>query len=156
MADRDGSSDERDDEPFVVSGQLKLKGGLKLTRKKKKKSKKKSKKHKKEKDDAKRSRDDDDDDDAEAGASNDVDGEDGAKRARTEDGEEDEEQYEDGDDGLTPAQRAFEKVRQEREAKTLEKLVSKSYRERVEEFNDYLGSLSEHHAVANVGNAGMG
>jgi protein FAM32A len=164
MADRDGSGDEREDEPFVVSGQLKLKGGLKLTRKKKHKSKKKSKKHKKDKADGKRSRDsngkkddNDDDDDAEG---EEVDEKGFSKRARVEGGDGDDDgadgYSDDADDGLTPAQREFERIRLARESKTLEKIVSKSYRERVDEFNEYLGSLSEHHAVANVGNAGMG
>ena len=45
---------------------------------------------------------------------------------------------------------------EEREEKRLKKIVAKSHREKVNDFNNLLASLSEHHDVPKVGNAGMG
>lgn len=48
---------------------------------------------------------------------------------------------------LTPAElRHLERKRKTEEAR-LEKLASKTHKERVREFNEHLGSLSEHHDI---------
>lgn len=47
--------------------------------------------------------------------------------------------------GKTEAERRFEKRKQEQLEKRLAKEGIKSHKERVEEYNKYLASLSEHH-----------
>ncbi|KAF1318226.1 Conserved alpha-helical protein, partial [Globisporangium splendens] len=118
----------------VKRGKLKLKTGnsLKVASKDKKKSKKKYKKE------SRRHRSDD-----------------GA------DGEEEREQSREEDveilmNDMTPAQRRHEEHRRKREEAEIEKMAGKTYRERVEELNQYLSSLTEHHDVPRVSAAGNG
>ena len=56
----------------------------------------------------------------------------------------------DDDDGMTEAERKVYKRKQERELKDLEKQASKSHRERVEEFNEKLASLTELNDIPRV------
>mmetsp|Transcript_12810 Transcript_12810/g.14459 ORF Transcript_12810/g.14459 Transcript_12810/m.14459 type:complete len:117 (-) Transcript_12810:190-540(-) len=62
----------------------------------------------------------------------------------------------DYDEDLTPAERRSLKIKKEREHQELEKIAGKSHRERVEEFNDKLGSLTEHNDIPRVSAAGNG
>ena len=138
----------------IMSGGLKIKGGLKKSKKKKKKKKKK-----------KRKRDDRDDRDADLDtrkqsreSGDNETGNDGhidTIGGRTVDGI-----YEVREDTRTEAEKRFEERYRERllnlEDKKMEKLVTTSHRERVEAFNKYLTELSEHHDVPKVGNAGLG
>lgn len=59
-------------------------------------------------------------------------------------------------DKRTAAEKAIDRIRAEREEALLRQSASLSYREKVDKFNNYLESLSEHHDVPKVGNAGMG
>ncbi|KAH7476810.1 hypothetical protein PRIC1_000816 [Phytophthora ramorum] len=59
-------------------------------------------------------------------------------------------------DDLTPAQRRHAEHQKKREQEEIEKVASKTYRERIEELNQYLGSLTEHHDVPRVSAAGNG
>ncbi|EEY69274.1 uncharacterized protein PITG_05489 [Phytophthora infestans T30-4] len=58
-------------------------------------------------------------------------------------------------DDMTPAQRRHAEHQKKREEE-IEKLASKTYRERIEELNQHLGSLTEHHDVPRVSAAGNG
>jgi protein FAM32A len=60
------------------------------------------------------------------------------------------------DDGLTVAERKSLKIKLEREKAELEKLAHKSHRERVEEFNEKLSSLTELNDIPRVSAAGNG
>ena len=51
----------------------------------------------------------------------------------------------------TPAQLAFEAAQQKRQQQKLPLLAAKSHKEKVAEFNEYLGKLSEHHDIPKVG-----
>ncbi|KAI9164367.1 hypothetical protein H9P43_008206 [Blastocladiella emersonii ATCC 22665] len=51
----------------------------------------------------------------------------------------------------TAAQMAFEEAQKKRERERIAKVASKSHKERVAEFNQYLESLSEHHDLPKVG-----
>ncbi|KAI5853699.1 hypothetical protein BZA05DRAFT_394397 [Tricharina praecox] len=53
--------------------------------------------------------------------------------------------------GKTEAERRFEKRKQEQLEKRLAKEGIKSHKERVEEYNKYLASLSEHHDMPRIG-----
>ncbi|KAF4324199.1 hypothetical protein BBO99_00000057 [Phytophthora kernoviae] len=57
---------------------------------------------------------------------------------------------------LTPAQRRHAEHQKKREQEEIEKVASKTYRERIEDLNQYLGSLTEHHDVPRVSAAGNG
>lgn len=59
-------------------------------------------------------------------------------------------------DEMTPAQRRHAEHQKKREQEVIEKLASKTYRERIEELNQHLGSLTEHHDVPRVSAAGNG
>ncbi|KAF1784322.1 hypothetical protein JG688_00001326 [Phytophthora aleatoria] len=59
-------------------------------------------------------------------------------------------------DDMTPAQRRHAEHQKKREQEEIEKLASKTYRERIEELNQHLGSLTEHHDVPRVSAAGNG
>jgi protein FAM32A len=50
----------------------------------------------------------------------------------------------------TAAEKAFEKVQRERQAERILKKASKSHKQRVEEFNDHLDTLSEHYDIPKV------
>jgi protein FAM32A len=62
----------------------------------------------------------------------------------------------DVDDGLTEAERKAAKKKRERERTEMEQVASKSHRERVEEFNEKLGSLTELNDIPRVSAAGNG
>ena len=51
----------------------------------------------------------------------------------------------------TPSQLAFEAAQQKKQKQKLPLLASKSHKEKVAEFNEYLGKLSEHHDIPRVG-----
>ena len=51
----------------------------------------------------------------------------------------------------TEAQRKHEEHLAKREAERLSKAAAKSHRERVQEYNDKLAKLSEHHDIPKVG-----
>ena len=51
----------------------------------------------------------------------------------------------------TPAQLAFEAAQKKKQLEKLPLLASKSHKEKVAEFNEYLGKLSEHHDIPKVG-----
>ncbi|KAG7391263.1 hypothetical protein PHYPSEUDO_005212 [Phytophthora pseudosyringae] len=59
-------------------------------------------------------------------------------------------------DDMTTAQRRHVQHQKKREQEEIEKLASKTYRERIEELNQHLGSLTEHHDVPRVSAAGNG
>ena len=60
------------------------------------------------------------------------------------------------DDDLTEAERKALTRKQVQERKEMEKLASKSHRERVEEFNEKLSNLTEHNDIPRVSAAGNG
>ncbi len=155
----------------MMPGALTLKGGISLKKaKKNKKAKKKSKKKKKDKSEG--SKDGADDDAAAAAASSMasdgkrvLDQDDGAvarKRRKSSNGESSEgappAAAASGNmrDTRTAAEKAMDRAREAREEQRMRKSASLSYREKVDKFNNYLESLSEHHDVPKVGNAGMG
>lgn len=51
----------------------------------------------------------------------------------------------------TPAQLAFEAAHQKKQKEKLPLLALKSHKEKVAEYNEYLGKLSEHHDIPKVG-----
>ncbi len=51
----------------------------------------------------------------------------------------------------TAAEIAFEKAHSKKQAEKLSQLAKKSHKEKVAEFNEYLGKLSEHHDIPKVG-----
>ncbi|CCI39645.1 unnamed protein product [Albugo candida] len=57
---------------------------------------------------------------------------------------------------MTQAQRKHEEIRRKRENEEINKIASKTYRQRVDELNHYLGSLTEHHDIPRVSAAGNG
>ena len=60
------------------------------------------------------------------------------------------------DDDLTATEKKTLKRKMEREKLELEKVANKSHRERMEEFNDKLGSLTELNDIPRVSAAGNG
>lgn len=54
-------------------------------------------------------------------------------------------------DHLTPAERRFLHQTQKLELQRLAKMASKSHRDRIHEFNQYLANLSEHYDIPKVG-----
>lgn len=55
------------------------------------------------------------------------------------------------EDHRTPAEKRYHEQKIKLEAKRLAKVESKSHRQRVEEFNQYLANLSEHYDIPKVG-----
>lgn len=55
------------------------------------------------------------------------------------------------EDRRTEAEKRFEQRQMQLEQDRLKKLASKSHRDRVKDFNDYLSNLSEHHDIPRVG-----
>ncbi|XVE97228.1 hypothetical protein REPUB_Repub03eG0003000 [Reevesia pubescens] len=55
------------------------------------------------------------------------------------------------EDHLTPAERKFLQQTHELELKRLAKMASKSHRDRIQEFNQYLANLTEHYDIPKVG-----
>ncbi len=97
----------------------------------------------------KRSREESPDDDAVAAAST---------HNHKDDGEDEEEVplSLEKDDGLTETQRRHIARQKEREKKNIKNMVSKSHRERIDEFNQYLSVLTEHNDIPRVSAAGNG
>ena len=60
------------------------------------------------------------------------------------------------DDRLTETQRRHIARQKERDKKNIKNLVSKSHRERIDEFNQYLSVLTEHNDIPRVSAAGNG
>ncbi|KAK9474333.1 DUF1754-domain-containing protein [Dipodascopsis tothii] len=54
-------------------------------------------------------------------------------------------------DTRTPAQRRHDEIQRKRMEKNLEHRAAKSHRERIEEYNKHLSSLSEHHDMPRIG-----
>ncbi|KAM9976474.1 hypothetical protein ACTFIR_010315 [Dictyostelium discoideum] len=52
---------------------------------------------------------------------------------------------------LTDAEKKHKEKLNRKEQKRIDKLVNKSHKEKIEEYNKYLSSLSEHHDVPKVG-----
>ncbi|XVE71379.1 hypothetical protein DITRI_Ditri10aG0145500 [Diplodiscus trichospermus] len=55
------------------------------------------------------------------------------------------------EDHLTPAERKFLQQTQELELLRLAKMATKSHRDRIQEFNQYLANLTEHYDIPKVG-----
>ncbi|KAI5080076.1 hypothetical protein GOP47_0005555 [Adiantum capillus-veneris] len=55
------------------------------------------------------------------------------------------------EDHRTAAEKRYHEQKLKLEAKRLAKVASKSHRERIEEFNQYLANLSEHYDIPKVG-----
>ena len=68
----------------------------------------------------------------------------------------DEDEQNDSDSFLTESQRKFEQKRRKAELANAKKIVKKSYRDRVEEFNHSLSVMSEHNDIPRVSAAGNG
>ncbi|KAN0041158.1 hypothetical protein ACTFIV_003694 [Dictyostelium citrinum] len=52
---------------------------------------------------------------------------------------------------LTDAEKKHKEKLNRKEQKRIDKLVNKSHKEKIEEYNKYLSSLSEHHDIPKVG-----
>ncbi|KAJ7958670.1 protein FAM32A-like [Quillaja saponaria] len=52
---------------------------------------------------------------------------------------------------LTPAERRFLQQTERLELQRLAKIASKSHRDRIQQFNQYLATLSEHYDIPKVG-----
>jgi protein FAM32A len=57
---------------------------------------------------------------------------------------------------LTEAQKRFKKQKMEKEKRDAEKLAQKSFRDRIDEFNQKLSKLTEHNDIPRVSAAGNG
>ncbi len=60
------------------------------------------------------------------------------------------------DEDLTEAERKSLKFKRQQERKDLQKIASMSHRERVEQFNEKIGKLTEHNDIPRVSAAGNG
>lgn len=60
-------------------------------------------------------------------------------------------QYATYDDSLTPAERRYLQQWEKIDLRRMAEMASKSHRDRIHEFNQYLGNLSEHHDIPKVG-----
>mmetsp|Transcript_2250 Transcript_2250/g.3205 ORF Transcript_2250/g.3205 Transcript_2250/m.3205 type:complete len:103 (-) Transcript_2250:40-348(-) len=59
-------------------------------------------------------------------------------------------------DYLTPAQKRFKKQQKKIEEKNIKALVKKTHRDRIEEFNSTLNSMTEHNDIPRISAAGNG
>jgi len=55
------------------------------------------------------------------------------------------------DDRLTPAERRFLQQSEKLELQRLAKMASRSHRDRIQQFNEYLANLGEHYDIPKVG-----
>ncbi|KAJ6774283.1 PROTEIN FAM32A-LIKE [Salix purpurea] len=55
------------------------------------------------------------------------------------------------DDHLTPAEKRYLQMWEKIDAQRMVKMASKSHRDRIQEFNQYLANLSEHYDIPKVG-----
>jgi protein FAM32A len=78
------------------------------------------------------------------------------KRLREDDDEQRSAARATADDYLTPAQKRFRQQKQAQEEKRVKELVKKTHRERVEEFNSQLASMTEHNDIPRISAAGNG
>jgi hypothetical protein len=62
----------------------------------------------------------------------------------------------DEDEDLTEAEKKGLQLQKEREKKEIERVAKQSHRERVEEFNEKLGKLTEHNDIPRISAAGNG
>lgn len=67
-----------------------------------------------------------------------------------EDTKDDEAEVAEVEDTRTEAQKKFDAAQEKREVELIAKKASKTYRSRMEEFNQYLANLSEHHDIPRV------
>jgi protein FAM32A len=145
------SSGEEEDDPYAnaIGGALKLKGGLDLKRKSSKKKKKKKKRRREEEEETEAAAA------ATAAAAASRGGNDGGSgRAAAE--EEDDDDEEDPENYLTEAEKRYHKVMKQRASEAASTAVSKTHREKVEEFNALLDNLTEHNDIPRVSAAGNG
>ena len=54
-------------------------------------------------------------------------------------------------DNRTAAEKRYDEQMEKNQAKIVEKMASKSHRDKVRDFNEYLSKLSEHHDIPKVG-----
>jgi protein FAM32A len=54
-------------------------------------------------------------------------------------------------DHLTPAERRYMEQKQKIDMKKMAKVTNKSYKDRMQDFNQYLANLSEHYDIPKVG-----
>mmetsp|Transcript_18777 Transcript_18777/g.37962 ORF Transcript_18777/g.37962 Transcript_18777/m.37962 type:complete len:111 (-) Transcript_18777:139-471(-) len=54
-------------------------------------------------------------------------------------------------EGMTESEKNFLRAKARREALLIEKNIKKTHREKIKEFNEYLGSLTEHNDIPRVG-----
>ena len=54
-------------------------------------------------------------------------------------------------DHLTPAERRYMEQKQKIDMKKMAKVANKSYKDRMQDFNQYLANLSEHYDIPKVG-----
>ncbi|XP_008679084.1 protein FAM32A-like [Zea mays] len=52
---------------------------------------------------------------------------------------------------LTPAERSYMEQKQKIDMKKMAKVANKSYKDRMQDFNQYLANLSEHYDISKVG-----
>eukprot|EP00904_Undaria_pinnatifida_P007191 jgi/Undpi1/3601/HiC_scaffold_16.g06972.m1 len=151
-----------DEYKTVLTGGLSLKGGL-FKSKKKKKAKRKRDEAEAEAA-AVRAKEAANADDLSSGsATEDIDrdvdprssGSDGAGGDRN-DSKDADSTSENIDDILTPAQRRFREKQLQREGKKIRNMVEKTHRERVEDFNALLASMTEHNDIPRCSAAGNG
>ncbi|CAM9387255.1 unnamed protein product, partial [Ectocarpus sp. 13 AM-2016] len=144
-----------DEYSTVLTGGLSLKGGLFKSKKKKK-----GKRKREEAEAAARAREAAIEDERNSGSA--ADGADaggsGSDDGAKEDGpgEGNEQAGEEVDDMLTPAQRRFRKKQLEREGKKIRGMVEQTHRERIENFNALLASMTEHNDIPRCSAAGNG
>eukprot|EP00903_Cladosiphon_okamuranus_P011058 g10439.t1 len=138
----------------VLTGGLSLKGGLFKSKKKKK-----GKRKREEAEAAARAQEAAVE---EAPSSGETDvagaGTSGSDGDRKKDGMEgtDKEAVEEENDVLTPAQRRFREKQLEREGKKIRGMVKQTHRERIENFNALLASMTEHNDIPRCSAAGNG
>ncbi|XP_062816099.1 protein FAM32A [Anolis carolinensis] len=69
---------------------------------------------------------------------------------KEEEGEEEEEEEKRALDKRTPAQLAYEKIQEKRQIERILKKASKTHKQRVEDFNRHLDTLTEHYDIPKV------
>eukprot|EP00752_Nemacystus_decipiens_P009401 g8404.t1 len=142
-----------DEYSAVLTGGLSLKGGLFKSKKKKK-----GKRKREEAEAAARAQEAAIEEKVSAGAPTDSAdaGTSGSDGERKKDGMEGKEAGEEIDNMLTPAQRRFREKQLEREGKKIRGMVKQTHRERVENFNALLASMTEHNDIPRCSAAGNG
>lgn len=147
-----------DEYSAVLTGGLSLKGGL-FKNKKKKKGKRKREEAEAAADAAAKAQEAAIEETPSSGAAADgadagMSGSDGEKKNGAEGS--DNEAGGEVDDMLTPAQRRFREKQLEREGKKIRGMVKQTHRERIENFNALLASMTEHNDIPRCSAAGNG